>query len=331
MRLKLLLNAVNDFNVTYPNSTLLKPTKKGSCKLYRPRANAADDCAGSPNELAISLDTHTIYPRSVYKKKPCRDKRGKGLKKTYWFPWLIGSIILSWTLGTWVVSRYTRIHERVQPGLQATESICLHVKRHWLLPVRLLTWKRGWGRSFLIHFTLRHWSNCGSYHLREYMRAMRYDVSPRVFDSQFHLRTKLTSERSSRTQGFEPLIIFRRLPKIAEDFWNFPRKCSRWFDYALIWYLLTVLLVACERAHSSEFGKSEKIRGVCTVKISPEQEQVNLPIGYAIGTELFLPEVMKFYLPEHWIRCMWLLSLSKNWSTLSRYVESRHYEDFFLQ
>lgn len=117
----------------------------------------------------------------------------------------------------------------------------------------------------------------------------------------------------------------------SEDFWNFPRKCSRWFDYALIWYLLTVLLVACERAHSSEFGKSEKIRGVCTVKISPEQEQVNLPIGYAIGTELFLPEVMKFYLPEHWIRCMWLLSLSKNWSTLSRSVESRHYEDFFLQ
>ena len=101
----------------------------------------------------------------------------------------------------------------------------------------------------------------GSYHLREYMRAMRYDVSLRVFDSQFHLRTKLTSERSSRTQGFEPLIIFRQLPKIAEDFRNFPRKCSRWFDYALIWYLLTVLLVACERAHSCEFGKSEKIRG----------------------------------------------------------------------
>ena len=68
-------------NVTYPNSNLLKPTKKDSCKLYRPRANAADNCAGSPNELAISLDKHTIYPRSVYKKKPCRDKRGKGLKK----------------------------------------------------------------------------------------------------------------------------------------------------------------------------------------------------------------------------------------------------------
>ena len=133
------------------------------------------------------------------------------------------------------MSRYTRIHERVQPGLQATESICLPVKRHWLLPVRLLTWKRGWGRSFLIHFTLRHGSNCGSYHLREYMRAMRYDVSLRVFDSQFHLRTKLTSERSSRTQGFEPLIIFRQLPKIAEDFRNFPRKCSRWFDNALTW------------------------------------------------------------------------------------------------
>lgn len=81
MRLKLLLHAVNDFNVTSPNSTLLKPTKKDSCKLYRPRAKAADDCAGSPNELAISLDTHTIYPRSVYKKKPCRDKRGKGVKK----------------------------------------------------------------------------------------------------------------------------------------------------------------------------------------------------------------------------------------------------------
>lgn len=112
-------------NVTYPNSTLPKPTKKGSCKLYRSRANAADNCAGSPNELAISLDTRTIYPRSVYKKKPCRDKRGKGLKKTYWFPWLIGSIVLSWTLGTWVVSRYTRIHERVQPGLQATESIIM--------------------------------------------------------------------------------------------------------------------------------------------------------------------------------------------------------------
>lgn len=31
--------------------------------------------------------------------------------------------------------------------------------------------------------------------------------------------------------------------------------------------------------------------GVCTVKISPEQEQVNLPIGYAIETELFLPEL----------------------------------------
>ena len=80
-------------NVTYPNSNLLKPTKKGSCKLYRPRANAADNCAGSPNELAISLDTHTIYPRSVYKKKPCRDERGKGSKKTHWFLWLIGSII----------------------------------------------------------------------------------------------------------------------------------------------------------------------------------------------------------------------------------------------
>ena len=80
-------------NVTYPNSNLLKFTKKGSCKLYRPRANAADNCAGSPNELAISLDTHTIYPRSVYKKKPCRDERGKGLKKTHWFLWLIGSII----------------------------------------------------------------------------------------------------------------------------------------------------------------------------------------------------------------------------------------------
>ena len=222
-------------NVTYLNSTLLKPTKKGSCKLYRSRANAADNCAGSPNELAISLDTRTIYPRSVYKKKPCRDEREKGLKKTYWFPWLIRSIVLSWTLATWVVSRYTRIHERVQPGLQATESICLHVKRHWLPPFRLLTWKRGWGRSFLIHVTSRHWSNCGSYHLREYMRAMRYDVSLRVFDSQFHLRTKLTSERSSRTQGFEPLIIFRQLPKIAEDFRNFPRKCSRWFDNALIW------------------------------------------------------------------------------------------------
>ena len=159
------------------------------------------------------------------------------------------------------MSRYTRIHERLQPGLQATESICLPVKCHWLLPVRLLTWKRGWGRSFLVHFTWRQWSNCGSYHLREYMRAMRYDVSPRVFDSQFHFRTKLTSERSSRTQGFEPLIIFRQLPKIAEDFRNFPRECSRWFDYALIWYLLTVLLVACERAHLCEFGKSEKIRG----------------------------------------------------------------------
>lgn len=48
-------------NVTYPNSNLLKPTKKGSCKLYHPRANAADNCAGSPNELAISLDTHTQF------------------------------------------------------------------------------------------------------------------------------------------------------------------------------------------------------------------------------------------------------------------------------
>lgn len=34
-------------------------------------------------------------------------------------------------------------------------------------------------------------------------------------------------------------------------------------------------------------------------QISPEQEQVSLLIGYAIGTERFLPEVVKLYLLKH--------------------------------
>lgn len=122
------------------------------------------------------------------------------------------------------------------------------------------------------------------------------------------LANKTKKWKIESNSRFEPLIIFSQLPKIAEDFRNSPRKCSRWFDYALIWYLLTVLLVACEWALSCEFGSSgvrSRLAGGCTVKISPEQEQVSLPIGYAIGTELFLPEVMKLYLPKHWIRCMW--------------------------
>lgn len=68
-------------NVTYPNSNLLKFTKKGSCKLYRPRANAADNCAGSPNELAISLDTHTQFILEAFIRRSLVGMKGERDRK----------------------------------------------------------------------------------------------------------------------------------------------------------------------------------------------------------------------------------------------------------
>lgn len=124
---------------------------------------------------------------------------------------------------------------------------------------------------------------------------------------------------------------FRRLPKTFEIS---RRKCSRWFDYALIWHLprastITVLLVACEPAHLCEFGSSEKIRAWLHCQNFSWTRTSEAAHRLYYWDRTFLTgscEISTKTLNKVFVS----LSLSNSLSTLSRSVESRHYEVLFF-